>query len=97
MCECISCEDAGLTLLTRRKKFCSDQSLPTDVAGVPVQIKEIDYIINLIPDDDRAVDAFKEMPNYAESSFNQTTDEFHRYSPIAINIEGKKEHGIDPS
>lgn len=70
--------------------------LPTDAAGVPAQVKKIDFILNLKPDLNRTRNAFRRMPNPTQYSFNQTTDEYHRYSPIAVNIEVKKEHGVDP-
>ncbi|OXV06132.1 hypothetical protein Egran_06100, partial [Elaphomyces granulatus] len=83
----------------KTKRFCqiSPQTLlPTNDAGIPVQVKKINYVLTLKSDDDRAESAFEKMENPAECSLNQTTDDFHRRSLIAVNIEVKREHGIDP-
>jgi hypothetical protein len=77
-------------------KISPQTLLPINNAGNPVQVKKIDWILTLKSDRDRTESAFMKMENPAECSLNQTTDEFHRYSLIAVNIEVEREQGIDP-
>jgi len=59
-------------------------------------MKKIDHVLMLTSDDDRVERALEKMENLAECSLNQTIGDFHRRSLIAVNIEVKREHGIDP-
>ncbi|KAI9760109.1 MAG: hypothetical protein M1840_002729, partial [Geoglossum simile] len=68
--------------------------LPLD-GGTRVQVKRIDLILGLKPQEERANQAFARLRR-DRRSLNQSLNSYNYSRPIALNVEVKRQAGVDP-
>jgi hypothetical protein len=65
--------------------------LPRDLNDNPIQVKKVDYILAL-----RSPSSRLASTHIKTDSLNQTLDPYIRHRPVALNVEVKRQHGVDP-